>query len=278
MARIAHLSDVHTLDPRTAKGAPLGARYRMATRFVSLGRPLDPRARADKLLRSLRAARASGADHVVISGDLTEMGAPAEFEHFASVLDEAGLPDDSVTLVPGNHDAYTTPIGWRKALEGPLRRWAAASATEPGKVVDRGPVALLPLDTTFFQNLVRSGGRFSAAAAQAVEARLGDPALRGRCVLLVTHHAPSEEHRNPLSHWVVGLTGRGQLLDILGRHPHVQLLHGHLHRAMDRAVPGAPSRTRMYGAPAVVDDRPDAPRVRLYDVRDGQLESCGLAA
>jgi hypothetical protein len=31
-------------------------------------------------------------------------------------------------------------------------------------------------------------------------------------------------------------------------------------------------------APATVDDAHDAPRVRLYDVRDGWLESAGLYA
>src|SRR4051794_32860305 len=138
MARIAHLSDIHTLDPQVGRSR---ARYRFATKFVSLGRPVDPRARAQKLLRGLRAAKASRADHVVITGDLTEMGDASEFEHFASLLEEAGMAQGSVTLVPGNHDAYTTPAAWRRALEGPLRRYAAASATEPGKVIDRGPVA-----------------------------------------------------------------------------------------------------------------------------------------
>src|SRR3954454_4554790 len=112
MARIAHLSDVHPLDPQLPRSS---ARYRFATRFVSLGRPVDPRARAQKLLRGLRAAKASGADHFVITGDLTEMGEASEFDHFASLLEEAGMPEGSVTLVPGNHDAYTTPAAWRAA-------------------------------------------------------------------------------------------------------------------------------------------------------------------
>jgi hypothetical protein len=35
--------------------------------------------------------------------------------------------------------------------------------------------------------------------------------------------------------------------------------------------------TRVFGASATVDDQ-DRPRVRLYDVRDGQLTSAGLFA
>ena len=278
MVRIAHLSDVHTLDPHHRRSS---ARYRFATKFVSLGRPVDPRARAKKLLRGLEAAKKSGADHVVISGDLTEMGDASEFEHFANLLEDARMTEDSVTLVPGNHDAYTTAAAWRRALEGPLRRYAAASAGEAGKVVVRGSVAMLPIDTSFFQSMVRSGGSFTNDAARAVQARIDDPALRDKSIVLVMHHPPFEGRKNALTEWVVGLSGHTYLLDMLRANPRLQLLHGHLHRVVDRIVDlgrGVAGRARIFGAPAVVDDEEGRPRVRLYDVRDGQLESAGLFA
>src|SRR5689334_2812563 len=113
MRRIAHLSDVHMLDRETRRSS---ARYRLATRAVSLGRAIDPKGRARKLSRALHAAKASGADHFVLSGDLTELGEHSEFEHLACVLHEAGMPHDGLTMVPGNHDAYASPTAWRKAL------------------------------------------------------------------------------------------------------------------------------------------------------------------
>jgi 3',5'-cyclic AMP phosphodiesterase CpdA len=278
--RVAHLSDVHTLDPEHRRSS---ARYRFATKAVSLGRPVDPRARARKLARGLEAAKASGADHVVITGDLTEVGDPREFEHFARVLDDARLPEDAVTLVPGNHDAYTTASGWRRALEGPLARYAAASATEAGKVVDRGEVAFLPIDTSFFQSIARSGGMFTPEAARAVEARIFDSAFRNTTIVLVMHHPPFERHSNPLSEWIDGLRGCRHVLEMLARHPRVQILHGHMHSVVDRivdlgkGVAGLANRARILGAPAIVDDA-EIPRVRLYDLRDGLLESAGLFA
>lgn len=281
MRRIAHLSDVHTLDPGHRRSS---ARYRMATKFVSLGRPVDPFARARKLTRALAAAKASGADHVVITGDLTEMGHPAEFEHFASILADAGMREDGVTLVPGNHDAYTSAAEWRRALEGPLRGYAKASATEPGKIVERGDVAFLPIDTTCFQSIARSGGMFTPDAARSVQACIDDPALRDKAVVLVMHHPPFIHHRNPMSQWIDGLRGCTHVLDMLARHPRLQILHGHLHRVVDRivdlgkGVAGAASRARVFGAPAIVDDGEAAARVRLYDMRDGAFESAGLFA
>lgn len=281
MRRIAHLSDVHTLDPGRGRSS---ARYRMATKFVSLGRPVDPRARACKLARALEAAKASGADHIVISGDLTEMGDPAEFEHFASVLADAGMPEDGVTLVPGNHDAYTSGAEWRRALKGPLRGYAKASATEPGKIVERGDVAFLPIDTTCFQSIARSGGTFTPDAARSVQARIDDPALRDKALVLVMHHPPFMHHRNPMSQWIDGLRGCTHVLDMLARHPRLQILHGHLHRVVDRivdlgkGVAGAATRARVFGAPATVDDGEGTARVRLYDMRDGAFESAGFFA
>jgi 3',5'-cyclic AMP phosphodiesterase CpdA len=276
MRRIAHLSDVHMLDRDARRSS---ARYRFATRAVSLGRPIDPSGRARKLARGLAAAKASGADHVVISGDLTELGAASEFDHLADVLADAGLPDDALTIVPGNHDAYTTPGGWKKALAGPLKRWAHGSADEPGKVVLRGDLALLPIDTSTYQSIAFSRGVFSRDAASAVARRLGDRALRDKTVVLVVHHPPFARESNALWSWIDALRGGKQLLDLLMGHPRAQVLHGHLHRVVDRIVGlGKNTRARIFGAPAIVDDALERPRVRLYDVRDGWLESAGLYA
>ena len=281
MRRIAHLSDVHTLDPLTRRSS---ARYRFATKFVSLGRPVDPRSRARKLTRGLIAAKASGADHVVITGDLTEVGDAIEFEHFANILEEAGMPDNSVTLVPGNHDAYTSAAAWQRALEGPLQRWAEASALEPGKVVDRGDVVFLPIDTSCFQSMAKSCGTFTPEAARAVQQRIDDPALRDRSLVLVMHHPPFSHTKNPFMEWIDGLRGFTHVLDMLSRHPGLQILHGHMHKVVDRivdlgkGVAGVADKARIFGAPAIVDDADDLPRVRLYDVHDGMLESAGLYA
>ena len=281
MRRIAHLSDVHTLDPETRRGT---TRYRFATKFVSLGRPVDPRARARKLTRALSAAKASGADHVVITGDLTEVGDDVEFEHFANILHDARMPEDGVTLVPGNHDAYTSGAAWRRALEGPLKTWAGASALDTGKVVDRGNVAFLPIDTSCFQSMTRSGGMFTPDAARMVQERIDDPAFSDKAIVLVMHHPPFQHTKNPLVQWLDGLRGCTHVLEMLARHPRLQILHGHLHRVVDRivdlgkGVAGVANRARIFGAPAIVDDNDDKPRVRLYDMRDGALESAGLFA
>ncbi|HZU84273.1 MAG TPA: metallophosphoesterase, partial [Polyangiaceae bacterium] len=110
--RIAHLSDVHMLDSLPSRSR---SGWSMRHHFLSFGRRLDSGGRRHKLARALSAARGLGADHVVISGDLTETGAPGEFESLAEVLHDSAVPAGRITLVPGNHDLYSSPDGWRWA-------------------------------------------------------------------------------------------------------------------------------------------------------------------
>jgi 3',5'-cyclic AMP phosphodiesterase CpdA len=286
--RIAHLSDIHILDARAA--ATL-ASYRFATRFLSAGRSVDPALRRRRLCRALALAKASGAQHFVISGDLTEVGAGAEFEQFAEVLHEARLPAESVTLVPGNHDAYTHADAWRKALDGPLARFRTGSAATAGKVVDRGAVAILPVDTTCFQSIASSRGVFTRGMVEAVERRAKDPAFREKALVLVTHHPPFHPHALPIVRWMDGLRGAAEVLELFARQPRLQLLHGHLHRVFDRILATRAARlrliaktdadatpTRAFGAPATCDGPDDAPNVRVYDVRDGALHAASIHA
>jgi 3',5'-cyclic AMP phosphodiesterase CpdA len=265
--RIAHISDPHILAARATDDSSV------RTRIVSALRPLDAEERRHKFLRALRAARASGADHLVVSGDLTEMGTRREFEQVSELLHASRFDPTRVTLVPGNHDAYSNPGAWRTAIEGPLREFRHASAAEPGKVIDCGPVALMPLDVTCYQSIARSAGEFTEEAATALERRVSDPALRSKAVVVVQHHPPFG--LNPIMHWFDGLRGHARLTDLLKRFAHVQVLHGHLHRVIDRII--GFGRSRIFGAPAIVEDQANA-RVRLYDVREGAIEAAGLIA
>src|ERR1700744_2340210 len=139
--RIAHLSDAHMLDPRPSRTR---SGWSMQVRFLSFGRPLDAVARQHKLARSLRTARRIGAHHVVLSGDLTEIGTPGEFETLAEVLHDSGISPEKITLVPGNHDLYTSPDAWKWALSGPLAAFARTSADMPGKLLDVGGATIMP--------------------------------------------------------------------------------------------------------------------------------------
>ena len=235
--RIAHLSDVHLLE-RTE-------RHALAARFVSLGRRLDAEGRMEKARAAIAHARAAGAEHFLFTGDLTETGTAAQFEALAELLAQCNLRPEDVTLVPGNHDAYTSATGWRDALGGPLQPWAANAALEPGKVVDLGGTFILPLDATFHQPVTRSAGRYTDELRVAVEKCIADAAS---AQLVIAIHHPPHPRLGPWQ-WVDGLLGCGQLLDAIAAHDRVIVAHGHLHKA----ATGIHGRARVIGAAAVVD-------------------------
>ena len=175
--RIAHLSDVHMLDARPSRAR---SGHSMGHRFLSFGRPLDAVGRRRKLAHALSAARRVGADHVVISGDLTEIGAPGEFECLAEGLHESGIAPERITLVPGNHDLYTSPDAWSLALEGPLAAFKAHErAGARARVVECAGVRFLPLDVARYQPLTRSAGWIDDLAMDAVARRAVGPRPRG---------------------------------------------------------------------------------------------------
>ena len=276
--RIAHLSDVHLLERDVARR---GTFQRLRMRFVSMGRELDEAERARNLTRALEAAKSAGARHVVISGDLTELGTPAQFERVAELLHGSSFAPHEITLVPGNHDVYDTHDGWSRALEGPLAAFASGSAGGRGAhvggsctVVERDDVCFLPLDVTRHQAITRSSGELSAQLAAALEARLGDPGVARKPIVVVAHHPP-QALSNKLVQWLDGLQGGARLMSMLSRFPNVHVLHGHLHRVVDRLF--GPTRSSIFGAPAVVEASASVPGpVRLYDVVSGALLAAGL--
>lgn len=261
MTQLAHLSDLHLLeaDHHARSGFE---RRRLA--YLSAGRRRDAEDRRRRAVHALQAARRSGADHVVVTGDLTEDGLDAQFEVLAEVLHESGLTPSKVTLVPGNHDVYADAGAFAKALAGPLRAYAETST--PGAPVMLRDAALLPMSTAIAQPYHLSAGSIERPALESAAKLARDTKRSGRAVVVAMHHPP-QRRVNPLMQWIDGLRDHEAVGALLAEHEHVHVLHGHLHEAMDRGVrPGA--TPRIFGTEAVVNG---ATPVRFYHARHGRL-------
>ncbi|CAN5776362.1 hypothetical protein BH09MYX1_BH09MYX1_43950 [soil metagenome] len=240
---------------------------RIPMRMASTGRAVDPAARRKRLEAAFAEARARHADHVIVSGDLTEYGTPAEFEEFADVALASGIAPENVTIIPGNHDRYQTEHSFRDALNGPLAPFAKNAPGAPGKMVDLGDAVLFPLDVTKYQNVIDSSGLVREADADAIAKRLADPAIAQKASVLVIHHPPFR-HRVAAWHMINGLHRQDRVIDLMERSDTTHLVHGHLHRMMSSAV-GSVERARAFGVAAVVNEH--GPRVRLFEVDGGVL-------
>src|SRR5690349_9402990 len=185
MAIIAQLSDLHLVEDHYEQ-RPFSTRARLSC--LSVGRPIDPLERRERVARALAEVRASGADHLVITGDLTEDGDPAQFEVLAEVLADSHLPPERITLVPGNHDAYDAADNYAAALEGPLKPYAPTSTI--GAPLAFRDVTLVPVSTAFHQSPLRSAGAIAKAELEDLQRLAKDPGLRGRPLVFVQHHQP----------------------------------------------------------------------------------------
>src|SRR6266542_295684 len=261
MATIAQLTDLHLLEI-DYRNRPLGPRARLS--YLSLGRPLDPRERRERAAYALQEVRAAGVDHLMITGDLTEDGYLAQFEVLAELLADSRIAPERITLVPGNHDAYADGGTFAEAMAGPLKPYAQTSAF--GLPIELRDVTIVPVSTAFHQSPLRSAGAIAASDLAELAGIASNESLRGRPLVFAQHHPPGR-HFLPFLQWVDGLVEHHASWTFFERCPHLYVVHGHTHRAVDRMVrKGEPAR--VFSAKAVVDS--PSP-LRLYDASPAGL-------
>jgi Icc protein len=274
MTLLAHLSDLHLLERGHEKRRGL-ARKRLG--YLSAGVPLDAEWRIRQAVFAFQTALRMGADHVLVTGDLTEDGDRAQFEVLAEVLQRSGLDPDNVTLVPGNHDAYSERDAWTRALEGPLRAFRGTSA--PGAYTMLGAAVIKPLSTTVEgQWFTRSSGAIRPGDVHEIRCLASRPELREHAIVVAQHHPPGSRALLPLE-WLDGVQNAGPLRDLLLERTRVHVVHGHVHRELTRRLCGR-SHAQVFSAAAVrLRDPSAAPaRVRLYKAEGGKLQETVVAA
>jgi len=240
----------------------MGARVRLT--YLTLGRTTNATRRRARAMHALQQAARADADHLVVTGDLTEDGVEPQFEVLAEVLAASGWNPRQVTLVPGNHDAYTDPDAWTRALGGPLRAYAPTSA--PGVVVRLRDADLLPVSTAIHQSVTRSAGAIDPDQLEHVTRHAQARVATGRPLILAQHHPPLKHKLGPVQ-WIDGLEQHAELTRILERYDCVHVLHGHTHMALDRPVrPGA--HARIFSTEDVLSSRRP---LRVYVARHGRL-------
>jgi 3',5'-cyclic AMP phosphodiesterase CpdA len=261
MTKIAHLTDLHLVEENHTQRS--GA-HRFRLSWLTLLRPLEPEKRRRRAVTALEQALASGADHLVLTGDLTEDGVPAQFEVLASVLAESRWPASRVTLVPGNHDFYHDGSAFHEAMEGPLRPYRETS--KAGAVVAIAGALLVAVSTAFHQPFTKSAGGMERDGLDAIDSAAREASKKGVALIIAQHHPPKGHALAPIQ-WIDGFQQHRELTAILLQHDHAHVMHGHTHTLADRPVRSGAS-ARIFSAEAVVDS---ASPLRLYKAQHGRL-------
>lgn len=267
MARIftlAHLSDIHLPLP---KGLTLG--HFRAKRLFGLANWHRHRKHAhqrpvlDRLVADLDLA---AADHVAVTGDLVNLGLPAEHDAALEWLKELG-PPDRISVVPGNHDAYVRlshhPGHGRWAdymAEGAVSR--ANGAAFPF-VRRYGRIALVGLNSGVPTPPIVSYGRLGRMQIEAMRQILNALGSEGLVRVIMIHHPPW-----PMpAAWRMGLTDAAEFQGVLAESGAELVLHGHLHRQLVNWAKGPRGPIPIVGVPSASEGRSrkgDLARYNLY--------------
>lgn len=185
-------------------------------------RGVHRRAIADRLVADALSLRV---DHIAITGDLINLGLPAEYEAALSWLRSVGAPGN-VTVVPGNHDIYTRLPG-----HPGVARWAAYMGCEEQSLAfpfvrKAGPLTLLGLNSAIETAPLLAAGQLGQhqieVAGELLERLGGQGAIR----VVLIHHPPLPGLASPRR----ALTDAAQFARMLERCGAELVLYGHNHR------------------------------------------------
>ena len=262
---LIHISDFHLCCPAGAEFSRFLNKRAFSYSSWKLRRQHGHRM---KILNALiRAVQAEAFDHIAVTGDLTQLALPAEFEQARLQL-QALAPPDKVFVVPGNHDALV-PAPWAESYS----HWAdymASDSANPQRQVEfptlriRGSIALIGLSTAHPTRILSAAGSIGKRQLQRVAEILQETARQNLFRVLLMHHPPKPG--------MVSLHKRLRDAEALGRiakqHGAELILHGHSHRCSCAEMDGPIGRIPVLGiASASADSRHPQRRAAFRRIR-----------
>jgi 3',5'-cyclic AMP phosphodiesterase CpdA len=240
---LAHLSDPHLPIPAGALWPPSQLAGKRSLAYLGWLRKRAGMARPGPLLADIAA---HGPDHVAVTGDLTNLALPGEFDAARDWLARFG-PPERVTAIPGNHDA-TVPVPWDDGVGRWLPWMADGGGGEAGRfpfLRRRGPVALVVLSSAVPTPVGSAAGRLGAGQLARLSAGLEAAGREGLFRVVLVHHSPLLGRGGRRR----ALLDRDALRDVLRTAGAELVLHGHHHAVLRAGVEGPAGPIPVLGAP-----------------------------
>lgn len=167
---------------------------------------------------------------VLVSGDLVDAGAPAEYATLRALLAPLPMP---YYLIPGNHDDRDALLGefadhpWMRQCQGQVPHFIQYA-------IDDWPLRIVALDTVIPGD---DGGRLCEERLAWLDATL--TAMPEKPTLVMMHHPPFRS-------WIAGMDRHGlespeAFAAVIANHPQVErIVCGHLHRHIEARIDRVP--------------------------------------
>lgn len=244
MVTLAHISDIH-LAP-LPPFSPLDLFNKRITGYLHWIASRKQRLTSDTAASLVAHLKRERPDLIAVTGDLVNLGLPAEIAVARDWLEGLGTPDQ-VAVIPGNHDAYVTG-----SLEECLEAWGDYATGErlaeaPFPFIRRkGAMALVGCSSAVPSLPFLAIGEFDAAQADRLEIALKTLKQENLFRVVMIHHPPQEEAYSPR----LGLRGAEMFREVIERAGAELILHGHLHASTVSALQGPKGDVPVIGVAA----------------------------
>jgi len=215
-------------------------------------------------LRAVLAAAVVEADHVVVTGDITNLSLESEYEAARALLREVAQLVE-VSVIPGNHDIYLPsvhrgrrfPHYFAGFLDSDLPQFARdlpAGAFPYVKL--RGPVAIIGLSSAVPRPPFVSAGYLGELQLAAFADLLAHPEVAWRMPVVLVHHPPVD------ARWTImrlrdGLVDAASLRRTLRGLSRGLIIYGHTHVRVRCRLPTASGSLDVVSASGAALDHPD---------------------
>jgi 3',5'-cyclic AMP phosphodiesterase CpdA len=277
--RLAHCSDLHLLSHDGARWVEL-----MNKRWIGAANLLTNRSRhyyVDAFEQMVDDMNALGIEHVLCTGDVTNLALAQEFEFARGKFDRLAGGPTHVTVIPGNHDAYVAEgvehfgrlfdeyhradPGWEWPEGGEGGRWPIVRI--------RGELALIGLSTSRATPWFTAYGRVGEAQLDRLAKVLADPRLTGKVRVVAIHHPPAGKRAHSK---IRGLRDHEAFAKVIAEGGADLIVHGHEHRDMTEqlAGPAGPVPVRGIASGTYHHNQPDrVARYRIYEIEGASVRS-----
>ncbi|MEQ8355224.1 MAG: metallophosphoesterase [Kiloniellaceae bacterium] len=272
MFTLAHISDPHVGPlPAVRVTDLMNKRFFGYLSWIRRRRALH---RTEVLAALAEDLVAQSPDHLVVTGDLTNIALPEEFTQVSDWLHGLGAPE-AVSVVPGNHDAYVA-VPWERSLA----KWRAYMSSDEGEpsttaadlfpfVRFRGPLAIVGLSSAQPTPLFCAHGTLGPAQLDRFARLLRRLGEEGWFRVVLVHHSPSLDKVA----WRKRMVDAAPFRKVIAESGAELVLHGHDHTFGIERIEGPGGSVPVLGVPSASagsDGKKPLAHYQLYAIaRDG---------
>lgn len=280
--RIAHVTDLHVLSNTAAHWRQM----LFNKRITGYANTFLRRARVHRreYLTAVLDGASRAADHVVVTGDITNLALESEYDEAREMLDEMAKRCET-TVAPGNHDIYLSLVHHNRRFPHHFSHFLCSDLPElsldlpsgPFPCVKlRGPAAIIALSSAVPRPPFIAAGFVGSEQLEALKRILVHPEVVKRLPVILIHHPPVDDR----ARWRQlrdGLVDAAPMRDVLATLPRGLVLAGHLHLRVRRTMKTNTGSVDVICASGAALDHDDS-RIRagfnLYQIEDdGRLSS-----